>query len=662
MPHMKQVFAYVSAQVGAWSRSKAIPARHARSYPLPSQILLLGLGFGILTGLAETMESFLESYFLRHMTVFNMDMLWMTPLADALIFLAVAGLLALIAQLYPRRITLFISILIFSALSIWSLLLMVRSLHPAAGLVLAAGLGVQIARVVSNQQARFVALRNAMGRRIRPQGNTESAIPESAPRASDNTTLFTRRQFLVVAGASLAGLTIGVRGGKALSEANTLANLPLTSSTLPNVLLIVLDTVRAQNLGLYGYARATSPNLERWAKQGVVFDWALSNAPWTLPSHSSFFTGKFPHQLSANWTSPLDGTYPTLAEMLSKRGYETAGFVANLVYASAEHGLARGFSRYEDYPISLGQFLFGSTLAQRASDQPIVRRLTGFDDILDRKSARDIRSSFQSWLDARDTKRPFFAFLNFYDAHEPYLAPMPFAEMFGPRPKNRNFEYMGAEVERPAKWTMTPAESQAELDQYDATLAYLDYELGVLHQQLAARNLLDNTLVIITSDHGEQFGEHGLFSHGNSLYVQSLHVPLMISFPGRVPSAQRIAHPVSLRDLPATVLEFAQSDQARAFGNSLTRLWSPSRASVVPEAPLLAEVTQGFGENWYPNAKGDMRSLLFGMQHFIQNGDGKLQVYDLARDPLEQNELDPAEWALTFKQFNNWLATMLKRS
>jgi arylsulfatase A-like enzyme len=657
---MKQVFAYVSAQVGAWSRPKAMPAGHTRSYPLPSQILLFGLGFGILTGLAEVIESFLESYSLRHMTVFNVDMLWMTPVADALIFLAVAGLLALIARWYPRRITLFIIIWVFSALSIWSLLLMVHSLHPAAGLVLAAGLGVQIARGVSNWQARFVALRDALGKHIRPQGNPELAIPESVPRAPDNTTLFTRRQFLVVAGASLAGLTMGVRGWKALSEANTLANLPMTSSALPNVLLIVLDTVRAQNLGLYGYARATSPNLERWAKQGVVFDWTLSNAPWTLPSHSSFFTGKFPHQLSANWTTPLDATYATLAEMLSKRGYETAGFVANLVYASAEHGLARGFSRYEDYPISLGQFLFGSTLVQRASDQPIVRRLTGFDDILSRKSAKDIRGSFQQWLDGRDARRPFFAFLNFYDAHEPYLPPMPFAEMFGARPKNRNFEYMGAEVERPAKWNMSPAERQAEWDQYDAALAYLDYELGGLHEHLAARNLLDNTLVIITSDHGEQLGEHGLFSHGNSLYVQNLHVPLMLSFPGRVPSAQRIARPVSLRDLPATILEFAQSDQARAFGNSLTRFWDSSHAMREPEAPLLAEVTQGFGENWYPNAKGDMRSLLFGMQHFIQNGDGTLQVYDLARDPLEQKELDPQDWALSYQQFDKWLQRMLK--
>ena len=117
------------------------------------------------------------------------------------------------------------------------------------------------------------------------------------------------------------------------------------------MLLIVWDTVRAGNLSLHGYGRRTSPNLERLAGRGVRFDQAFATAPWTLPSHSSLFTGRWPHELTADWQSPLDGTHPTLAEYLAAHGYDTAGFVANLDYCSRETGLSRGFAHYEDYPI-----------------------------------------------------------------------------------------------------------------------------------------------------------------------------------------------------------------------------------------------------------------------------------------------------------------------
>ena len=117
----------------------------------------------------------------------------------------------------------------------------------------------------------------------------------------------------------------------------------------PNVLLIVLDTVRADHLSLYGYERPTTPNLERLAKRGIRFDNARATAPWTLPSHASMFTGHWPHELGAKWMTPLRGNLPTLAEYLGAHGYATAGFVANVVYCSQETGLARGFTHYEDY-------------------------------------------------------------------------------------------------------------------------------------------------------------------------------------------------------------------------------------------------------------------------------------------------------------------------
>ena len=127
------------------------------------------------------------------------------------------------------------------------------------------------------------------------------------------------------------------------------AGRPLPPANSPNVLLIVLDTVRADHLSLYGYERPTTPNLEQLGKRGIRFDKARATAPWTLPSHASMFTGRWPHELGEKWMTPLRGNFPTLAEYLGDRGYATAGFVANVGYCSQETGLARGFTHYEDY-------------------------------------------------------------------------------------------------------------------------------------------------------------------------------------------------------------------------------------------------------------------------------------------------------------------------
>jgi hypothetical protein len=160
-----------------------------------------------------------------------------------------------------------------------------------------------------------------------------------------------RRTTPLLAGGLLSLILIWF-GERVWSERKVKALLPSAPTTGRNVLLIVWDTVRINNLSLYGYGRLTSPNLDRLARRGVRFDRAFAAAPWTLASHSSMFTGRWAHELSANWLEPLDATYPTVAEFLSSKGYDTAGFVANLDYCGRETGLARGFAHYDDYPFS----------------------------------------------------------------------------------------------------------------------------------------------------------------------------------------------------------------------------------------------------------------------------------------------------------------------
>ena len=227
-----------------------------------------------------------------------------------------------------------------------------------------------------------------------------------------------RREFIKIAGGSLLAVAATSWGWDRYLEVSAKTKLPPSSPDAPNVLMIVLDTVRAQNLNLYGYHRPTMPKLEQIAKTGVFFEQAVSPAPWTLPSHASMFTGRHPHELSADWTTPLDATYPTLAEILYQHGYVTAGFVANKIYCSYESGLNRGFMHYEDYLVSPGQLIRSSALGREITNNLDLRQRFKYYDDLGGKSAERLNHDFLSWL-SRQEQGPFFAFLNYFDAHNP---------------------------------------------------------------------------------------------------------------------------------------------------------------------------------------------------------------------------------------------------
>ncbi len=197
-------------------------------------------------------------------------------------------------------------------------------------------------------------------------------------------------------------------------------------------MLIVLDTVRAASTSLHGYELPTTPALERLAREGVMFPRAIAPAPWTLPSHASMFTGRWPHTLSTGPWSPLDATYPTLAEYLRDRGYETAGFVANREYCGHEFGLSRGFVHYEDYRSTPGQAALYTSPGHTAMQKlPLVQALQTYDN-LGRKSAEQLTADFLRWQGRRAGDAPFFAFLNYWDAHDPYTPPRSYARRFAP--------------------------------------------------------------------------------------------------------------------------------------------------------------------------------------------------------------------------------------
>jgi arylsulfatase A-like enzyme len=578
--------------------------------------------FALLTGTCELLFVTLHRYVLGHITYVSPHIVWMAPAANLVVF-ALAGLLLLgFSERWPGVAGVRVSATVFGMLSAFSIALALPfKLHIAAALVLAGGVGVQAGRWLGGS----------------------GAIPHWIRRAT------------AILALGLAVTTAGVVGRRPFVERAALSDLPAAPEGAPNVLLLILDTVRAKSLGLYGYERATTPHLSAFARNGLVFERAVATAPWTLPSHASVFTGRFPHQLSADWEEPLDDAHATLAEVLGSSGYQTAGFVANLLYGSYVHGLSRGFVHYEDYPVSVGQTVLSSSLGRALAGTTTFHRLLGYEDLLNRKPAGVIVDAFLDWIDGRE-ERPYFAFLNLFDAHEPYLPPPPFDTLFGPtgpRPLSREVSLKrDTRARRPAKWIMTPEEFQIELNAYDGAIAYLDSELGRLFETLEARGELDNTLVVVTSDHGEQHGEHRLFGHLNSLYAPLLHVPLLIAGPG-VPVG-RLEGTVSLRDLPATILDLVSApDERRLPGHSLAPLWATDSAPLesdppiagltgaTPPGPILSTLYRGVVlRPWYPVLRGDeMHSLWDGDYHYICNGDGFEEVYDTSLDQEEEDNL-----------------------
>lgn len=444
------------------------------------------------------------------------------------------------------------------------------------------------------------------------------------------------RRTLPALAAAVAVLGVIVWGGSYLLEGYKTRRLPAPAVNASNVLLIVLDTVRADHLSCYGYPRPTTPSLDRLASEGVLFERAYATSSWTLPSHASMMTGLLPFEHKATVRrdrAPLAPRLPVLAEAFNRHGYISGGFVANTVFLTPWMGLDRGFLHYESYYSSPARSLRRSYYGRELT-RWLLHRIGDFDTLL-RPSALDISQALLNWLD-QNPGRPFFAFLNLMEAHQPIRLPDGFAKKrFDRAPPGRD--------DRIPPRGINPREMElrtAAIGEYDSALSYLDAQLGALFQEMARRGLYDNTLVIVTSDHGEHFGQNGMFDHGNSLYEEELRVPLILRLPGPVPAGRRIPVPASLRDLAATALDIAQPGTAHSLGGrSLVGYWNS------PEPVLRAIVAEIDGANFpsvpedWPIRKGWVKCIIFANWKYELREDGIEQLFDLAADPLGRNNL-----------------------
>lgn len=367
----------------------------------------------------------------------------------------------------------------------------------------------------------------------------------------------------------------------------------------PNIILIVMDTARADHLSCYGYHRNTSPNINKIAERGILFENAFSAAIWSPPSHASIFTGKYPsyHKtLGRNiYLSPHNAT---LAGVLGANGYSTIG-ITNCRLLGVGTGFDRGFQRYIEpskclpLPKELGEAETLSMALELLTHAPkdLIRTLTFGPDEYSLRTTGIIKAFIES---RRESRKPFFLFANFFNCHAPYDPPRPFkgrfcngfteprlyimelvSEKIFRRTQQRifdnnvdinkllyvaagaseaRFRYMAKELE------MSEEEWEVIRAWYDGEIAYLDHCIGELLSFLCCEGIFDDTLIIITADHGEDFGEHGLASHHFGLYDSLLHVPLIMSCPFLMPTKKRLPQTVSTVDILPTVLSLCNID------------------------------------------------------------------------------------------------------
>lgn len=398
------------------------------------------------------------------------------------------------------------------------------------------------------------------------------------------------------------------------------AERPVAGWRPPNIVLYLVDTLRADHLGVYGYERPVSPQLDAFAAGAVVFDNAYAQSGWTKTSVTSILTGLSP--LSHRVLLRADGLppeLPTLQAMLHGAGYQTLGVTTNPTI-TVELGFARGFDHFV----------------------PLYR-----EQLADGQAARAerVNEEFFGWLDGRAGGAPFFAYLHTMDPHDPYTPPEPYRSRFASNLKTpldtpRHETMMATLARHP---DLEEADLVSDLiGLYDGEIAANDEQFGRLLRELDRRGLAADTLIVFVSDHGEEFRDHGYWGHGHSLYREILHVPLVIRLPGSKAGGRRVARAVQHVDLLPTLLAVAEvAPPPDIAGQSLLAelqgLTGPGE-----ERPVLSYLRlDAF----------DMISLIRAGRHLLsrqpQKPDSAFELYDLRHDPAESRQLGSAEplWA-----------------
>jgi len=447
---------------------------------------------------------------------------------------------------------------------------------------------------------------------------------------------------LEVVAAGLAALLLGHPMRTAPLDDAAIVTAPPPPPGTPDVILVSLDTTRADHMSTYGYGRDTSPNLTALAQDALNFTDARSPAQWTVPGHASMFTGMYPSRHGAHYAGewgagpliagrrrvfPLGDDKTTLAEMLRDRGYSTAGFVANFANLDRAFGFAQGFGHYEDAPGLLLRPI-----------PHVVRLVQQFVPSFGKKpfrSAQDIGAAAVGWMDRAPAGRPVFLFLNWLEPHH-WLAVPPYDHWSREIPDWKRWARKGLFTHKiPVR--LSPVARDFIRANYDGQIALMDAALGRLVAELKARGRYENTLLIVTADHGELLGEHDEVGHGGRMmYEGLLHIPMVVKLPGPDHPRGVVADPVQLVDLVPTVLSALGAPiPADVQGQPLGHVTHP----IFAEEDVNPEFVAHYGAV-YDRA---LRVLYDGPYKLIRSSRGERLLFDLATDRDEEHDLASAE-------------------
>ncbi len=398
---------------------------------------------------------------------------------------------------------------------------------------------------------------------------------------------------------------------------------PVHSRQRPNIIFMVMDTVRQDRLSLYGCERETSPNLSKLAEEAWVFD-GYSTISWTLPSHASMVTGRYPTETGAGLSGSLyiDERNETLAEVLRDHGYSTAAVIANWGVLSELSGFQQGFDYYFAKPreTDLPFRILAASLLEKVMLDSRVNTIM-FYERAERVNAEALR-----WIRER-SEEPFFLFINYMDAHDPYVPPAPYDRRWYNKTRPSNLGggvWLGDLMAKIQNNEDIDTEIEYLLSQYDGEIAYLDSQIGAFLDQLRKMNLFEDSLIIVTSDHGEFFAEHGLLHHPPVVYQQALKVPLLIKPPaGR--KAEKRQMLFSLIQLFPLILRYAGI---------------PDHSELREPSPTVFSEGHSIGDAAFMERFGTaMYSVVQYNYKLIYSSNGTYEFYDLSSDPLEERNL-----------------------
>lgn len=417
--------------------------------------------------------------------------------------------------------------------------------------------------------------------------------------------------------------------------AGTMAGTPPPAG-VSRIVLITIDTLRADALGCYGTSGTLTPHLDRLASRGIRFEQAISPSSWTLPSVASIMTGlSVPAHGATTTSSALPDAASTLAACLRDAGYATGAVGVN-PHLAARRGLERGFDQYDFYPRSVTPW---DTLGGR------IRKALRPFDFLGVANSSQVTGLALQWM-RRHRDRPFLLWCHYFDPHVPYTPPPAF--MPDPPPA-RGFRTWFEDVGGIRTGRFDPSDEERDWirELYLAEVRYVDREVGRLLDGLARLGPPEETLIILTSDHGEEFWEHDAFEHGHSLHREVLHVPWLIALPGRLAPAV-IHEPVSLTSLPPTVLSLlGLAYDPAAFSEAALPIENPD--------PVLPPVFSA-GILYGPHAE----AVIDENWKLIRTpSESRSQIFDLARDPEEARDRlahDPERAAELARSLDGWLA------